>query len=67
MKGKKARNKLMQGNKTQMEGGKCKRPSKKVPVLWLVVVPKYTPGHSNIAKKRMKMQARKDAKAGNIN
>ena len=44
MKGKKASNKLMQGNnKAQMEAGKCKKSSKKVPVLWLVVVPKYTP------------------------
>ncbi len=41
MKGKKARNKLMQGNnKAQMEAGTCKKSSKKVPVLWLVVVPK---------------------------
>ncbi len=50
-----------------MESGKCKKPSKRVPVLWLDVVPKYTPGHSKFAPKWMKMQARKDAKAGNIN
>jgi hypothetical protein len=32
MKGKKASNKVMQG-KAQMEAGKCKKPSKKVPDL----------------------------------
>jgi hypothetical protein len=41
MKGKKASNKVMQG-KAQMEAGKCKKPSKKVPVWWLVVVPNNT-------------------------
>jgi hypothetical protein len=59
MKGKNARNKLMQGNKAQIEAGKCKKPSKKVPVLWLVVVPKYTPGHSKIAKKGWKCRQEK--------
>jgi hypothetical protein len=39
MKSKKASTKVMQG-KTQMEANKCKKPSKKIPVLWLVVVPK---------------------------
>jgi hypothetical protein len=34
-------NKVMQG-KAQMEAGKCKKPSKKVRDLWLVVVPKIT-------------------------
>jgi hypothetical protein len=41
MKGKKASNNVMQG-KARMEAGKCKKPSKKVRVLWLVVVPKNT-------------------------
>ncbi len=39
MKGKKASNNVMQG-KARMKAGKCKNPSKKVRVLWLVVVPK---------------------------
>jgi hypothetical protein len=34
-------NKVVHG-KAQMEAGKCKKPSKKVPDLWLVVVPKIT-------------------------
>ena len=42
MNGKKASKKEKQ-EKVQMEAGKCKKSSKKVPVLWLVVVPKYTP------------------------
>ena len=42
MKGKKASNKVKQ-EKVQMEAGKCKKPSKKIPILWLVVVPKNTP------------------------
>jgi hypothetical protein len=41
MKGKKASKKEKQ-EKVQMEAGKCKKPSKKIPVLWLVVVPKNT-------------------------
>jgi hypothetical protein len=41
MKSNKASTKVMQG-KTQMEAGKCKKSSKKIPVLWLVVVPKNT-------------------------